>query len=557
MVVPSTAALRVSEALKFTATPRDASGAALNRAVTWRSESPAVATADSGGLVTAIAPGNAVITATSDGKVGTAVVTVVRPPVVAVEVVAPAEVTVGDSLRLTTIIHDSTGAIVADRPITWSVSDSARALVTPAGVLQTKGSGIVTVTATVESVRGLATLRLTYPIRYLDSRAFDAGYYLEANPDLAAVARTALEAREHWLLAGLSEGRRAHRNVAVQEYLALNDEARSRTGGDYVAAVNDYLTIGIPTGLHGIAAPILNVGATLIPVLAQPTLAEQPVDRVMVSFWNMGPGATGERPSADLSRWTGLAVPSPRADAQWSVPGWNPGQGGSGPAAVQIYNGWVGISNDSRTSRPAWEALNASPDTPIDINLSYQFPGNQNTPKPFVGPNRGLVWEADMQIPTAGRTGSAASYAIQYFFLRDDLSNTFVAYGTVLFDIRGGDLPGQYIAYDACSLCTQFMVISSHLGLGPPWHKALPGSATYTGQSYAEIRRIGLTIDAAQFIEGIKAAKQRFPALAGLSEDPATWHVTTWVLDVEVGALTRGDAWIGASVRVVRAGLLQ
>jgi trimeric autotransporter adhesin len=62
----------------LTATAKDAGGAAVSGAtVTWSSSSDAIATVSQAGVVTGVAPGTATITATSNGKTGTASVTIV------------------------------------------------------------------------------------------------------------------------------------------------------------------------------------------------------------------------------------------------------------------------------------------------------------------------------------------------------------------------------------------------------------------------------------------------------------------------------------------------
>lgn len=77
---PTTATLQVGGTQQFTATPRDASGNALTgRTVSWSSSNTAVATVSAAGLVTGVASGTATITATSEGKSGTATVTVNAP----------------------------------------------------------------------------------------------------------------------------------------------------------------------------------------------------------------------------------------------------------------------------------------------------------------------------------------------------------------------------------------------------------------------------------------------------------------------------------------------
>jgi hypothetical protein len=80
-VTPSTANVEVGGNLQLTATPRDASGNALNgRAVTWSSGNTARATVNTTGLVMGVTEGSVTITATSEGRSGTATVTVVPPP---------------------------------------------------------------------------------------------------------------------------------------------------------------------------------------------------------------------------------------------------------------------------------------------------------------------------------------------------------------------------------------------------------------------------------------------------------------------------------------------
>ncbi|HRP06930.1 MAG TPA: Ig-like domain-containing protein [Gemmatimonadales bacterium] len=72
----TSATLEINGNTTLVATPRDASGTALSgRTVSWNSDKPAVATV-SNGLVTAVSEGLATITATSEGKSATALVTV-------------------------------------------------------------------------------------------------------------------------------------------------------------------------------------------------------------------------------------------------------------------------------------------------------------------------------------------------------------------------------------------------------------------------------------------------------------------------------------------------
>src|SRR5207247_6478799 len=76
-VAPASATLQVGKTVQLTATLKDATGNPLaGRVVSWASSNVSVATVNGSGLVTGVATGSATITATSEGKSGTAVVTV-------------------------------------------------------------------------------------------------------------------------------------------------------------------------------------------------------------------------------------------------------------------------------------------------------------------------------------------------------------------------------------------------------------------------------------------------------------------------------------------------
>jgi uncharacterized protein YjdB len=77
-VSPALATVAQGSTLQLTATPRDANGTPLpGRVVTWTTSDTTIAKVSSTGLVTGRAVGGVTITATSEGKIGTAIVTVV------------------------------------------------------------------------------------------------------------------------------------------------------------------------------------------------------------------------------------------------------------------------------------------------------------------------------------------------------------------------------------------------------------------------------------------------------------------------------------------------
>ena len=80
VVSPSSTTLEIGQTAQLTATVTDAGGNLLSgRTIAWSSSSQAVATVGAAGLVTAVGPGVTTLTATSEGRSGTAAATVVAP----------------------------------------------------------------------------------------------------------------------------------------------------------------------------------------------------------------------------------------------------------------------------------------------------------------------------------------------------------------------------------------------------------------------------------------------------------------------------------------------
>ena len=80
-VTPPTAGVQVGEAVQLVAVTKDSAGNVLSgRAIVWSSSNGLRATVSANGAVTAHSGGTATITATSEGQIGTAVVTVTARP---------------------------------------------------------------------------------------------------------------------------------------------------------------------------------------------------------------------------------------------------------------------------------------------------------------------------------------------------------------------------------------------------------------------------------------------------------------------------------------------
>jgi uncharacterized protein YjdB len=154
--------LLVGQTRQITAETLDAGGAALpGRTVTWSSSSATIASVSATGLITALAPGGAVISATSEGKTAVVAVTVATVPVAAVSV-TPANdtVVVTQTLQLTAVAKDGQGGTLSGRAISWSSSDASKATVSSTGLVTGVAPGEVTIAATAEGKTGSATITI-------------------------------------------------------------------------------------------------------------------------------------------------------------------------------------------------------------------------------------------------------------------------------------------------------------------------------------------------------------------------------------------------------------
>lgn len=163
-VAPTTVSLNPGQTSQLTATAYDANNNVLVRPVTWVSSNTAVATVSTTGLVTAVASGNATISATSGGVTGTAVITVAQVPVASVTVTPGApNMFPNDVLQLTATARDAGGNVITGRPTTWVSSNTSIATVSATGlvtaVAQTTPAA-ATITATIGGVSGSATVTI-------------------------------------------------------------------------------------------------------------------------------------------------------------------------------------------------------------------------------------------------------------------------------------------------------------------------------------------------------------------------------------------------------------
>jgi hypothetical protein len=148
--------LAVGSSHRLIAVPRNPSGdSRTDIALTWASKNPNIATVDSAGLVRALKPGKAVITAAGDGATGETTVTIVKNPVSAITV-APAS----SSAKTGDVIHFSAtgkGGAAIPVEVAWSVRE-AGAQIWPDGGFVANRPGTYTILAAVGDRLGSASI---------------------------------------------------------------------------------------------------------------------------------------------------------------------------------------------------------------------------------------------------------------------------------------------------------------------------------------------------------------------------------------------------------------
>lgn len=158
--------LIAGQTARATATAVDANGAVLtDRPIAWASSAITIATVDNSGMIAAVAPGTATITATSEGKSGSQSLSVTAPapnPVASVTV-SPANPSgqAGTTVQLSATTRDANNAVLTGRAVTWASSNAGIATVSAAGLVSAIAAGTATITATSEGQSGAASLTVS------------------------------------------------------------------------------------------------------------------------------------------------------------------------------------------------------------------------------------------------------------------------------------------------------------------------------------------------------------------------------------------------------------
>ncbi|HEY0928420.1 MAG TPA: Ig-like domain-containing protein, partial [Gemmatimonas sp.] len=169
-VTPGTASRQPRQTVQLTAAAVDSLGGALTgRTITWTSSDTTVARVSTTGLVTMVLytggdTRTATITAASEGRSGTTVLTATPIPVASLTV-APTSVLVrpGQTQQLVASPRDSLGTALTERTLTWTSAAPAIATVSATGLVTGVAQGSTTITGTADG-RTVAVPVLIAPV---------------------------------------------------------------------------------------------------------------------------------------------------------------------------------------------------------------------------------------------------------------------------------------------------------------------------------------------------------------------------------------------------------
>jgi len=153
VVTPASFSILEGDTQQLTAEAKDANGHALVRTITWSSSDETVATVDEDGLVHALLPGAATISATAEGVTGSAAADIGARITSIVVTPATFDIVAGEEVQLTAVAYDTRGGVVV-ADFVWTSSDESIATVDDDGLVTGVDDGSVTITASAAGQQG-------------------------------------------------------------------------------------------------------------------------------------------------------------------------------------------------------------------------------------------------------------------------------------------------------------------------------------------------------------------------------------------------------------------
>lgn len=259
--------IEVGATVTATAIGLDQNGRAITTAIpAWSTTSPGIASVDQTGVVTAIAPGQATLVASANGKSGQRLLTIV-PPAINRILIAPdaARVVRGATLQLSVVALDAGAHVLFGRRIEYITSDASKASVTPAGLVFALSPGAVTITAIADRATASTALTVTATPDSVATVSVDAGTGLLSVGDILQLAATLKDANGNILTGRLI-------TWSVTGTAGQHVAAVSQAGLVTALAPGTIIVEGFSEGRHGAATITVkdNVDTNIVVTFAAP-----------------------------------------------------------------------------------------------------------------------------------------------------------------------------------------------------------------------------------------------------------------------------------------------
>jgi trimeric autotransporter adhesin len=162
IISPAQVSVEVAQTRQLTAQVTDDQGNVLTgRPISYSTDNAAVATVSATGVVTGVTIGTTKITATSEGKTGSADVSVTAVPVATVEINPnQSTLTIGQQATLLATARNAAGGVLTGRPVLWTSGAPSVATVSQSGAVSAIGAGSAVIFATIEGKTASAAVNV-------------------------------------------------------------------------------------------------------------------------------------------------------------------------------------------------------------------------------------------------------------------------------------------------------------------------------------------------------------------------------------------------------------
>ena len=293
--------------LQLAAAPKDQNGAAIAATITWSSSATNIATVNTSGVVTGVAPGSAVITASSGSVNATVTITVAAPVLTTIALSGGGSVIAGQTLQLTASPKDQAGNAIA-ATMTWSSNATGIATVSNTGLVTGVAVGTAVVTAASGSVNATTTITVTPVPPVLTTIAISGGTTVVAASTLQLTASpkdqngNAIAATIAW--SSNATGIATVSSAGLVTGVAAGTAVITATSGNVSATVTITVTPQVLTSITVSGGTAVQVGATLQLIAA----AKDQNGKAMTAVFTWASDATSVATVDPTGKVTGVAV---------------------------------------------------------------------------------------------------------------------------------------------------------------------------------------------------------------------------------------------------------